>query len=339
VLAGALTVLALVGCAEAEPASAPTATPTFVPGFVEPTLTVFAPLTGMPADDGTPAALALTGPSLAAKIDNHPAARPQLGLDRADVVFEELVEGGLTRYVAVWHSDVPDEVGPVRSIRPMDPDIVSPFGGIVAYSGGQERFVNLMRATEVVNAVHGDPGTESAFFRTPAKSAPHNVVVKAPELRAAHHAIPAPVQQFAFADSAAAATAAKEGVPRSGVALDFGGGVSTPSWRWDAERGEYLRSQGGAPDLDSSGAQLGATNLLVLRVPVDASPGVPKTELLGSGEAWISTRGGTVRATWSKASATSQIRLVDESGIVVRLAPGSSWIELVPHAGAVTFTE
>ena len=72
------------------------------------------------------------------KIDNHEDARPQVGLNRTDLVFEELVEGGLTRYVAVWHSDVPDAVGPVRSIRPMDPDIVAPLGGIIAYSGGQQ---------------------------------------------------------------------------------------------------------------------------------------------------------------------------------------------------------
>jgi hypothetical protein len=163
--------------------------------------------------------------------------------------------------------------------------------------------------------------------------------VTALELRAAHAELPAPAQQFAYADSAAAATAAKEGVPRTGIALDFGGGVSTPSWRWDAERGEYLRSQGGAADLDSSGTQLGATNLIVLRVRVDASPGVPKTELIGSGEAVISSRGGTLRATWSKPSATSPIRLVDESGIVVRLAPGTSWIELLPDDGAATFAE
>jgi hypothetical protein len=234
---------------------------------------------------------------------------------------------------------VPDEIGPVRSIRPMDPDIVSPFGGVVAYSGGQQRFVDLMMATDVVNAVHGSPDTEATFYRTPTKSAPHNVLVRARELLAQHRALPAPAQQFAYADSAAGATAAKEGAQRSRVALDFGGGVSRPSWLWDAKRGQYLRSQAGAPDLDSNGAQLGATNLLVLRVPVDLSLGVPKSELVGGGEAWVSAGGATIHATWSKESATAPIRLVDDSGVVVRLAPGTSWLELVPDAGAVGFAK
>ncbi|MFC0680894.1 DUF3048 domain-containing protein [Lysobacter korlensis] len=329
--------LAVAGCAEPEPAPAPT--PTFVPGYVEPATVLFAPLTGTQAGTGDAAALALAGPSLAVKIDNHPAARPQVGIERADLVFEELVEGGLTRYVAVWHSDVPDEVGPVRSIRPMDPDIVAPLGGVVAYSGGQPSFVELMMSTEVVNAVHGDPGTESTFFRTPAKSAPHNLLVKAAELLAQHAAVPAPAQQFAYADSTAGATAAKEGVRGAGVALDFGSGVSRPSWAWDAERRKYLRSQDGAPDLDSSGTQLGAANVLVLRVPVSAGLGVPKTELVGSGTAWVSSGGATVKAAWSKESAAAPIRLVDQHGVVVRLAPGSTWIELLPEGGTARLVE
>ena len=133
-----------------------------------------APLTGEVA------AAPITTPSLAAKVDNHPGARPQFGLERADIVVEELVEGGLTRYVAIWQSDVPDEIGPVRSIRPMDPDIISPFGGIVAYSGGQYRFVEAMEATGVYNAIHGQSDTEDTFYRTDLRDSPHDVIVRAP---------------------------------------------------------------------------------------------------------------------------------------------------------------
>jgi hypothetical protein len=333
-LTAALAVVTLVGCAPEHAVPEPTPTPAFVPGYVDPPATLLAPLTGATETDGSPKAIALAGPSLAAKVDNHSAARPQVGLDRADLVFEELVEGGLTRYVAVWHSDVPDEIGPVRSIRPMDPDILSPLGGVVAYSGGQERFVALMQATDVVNAVHGEPDTESTFYRTATKSAPHNVLVKAPELLAQHSDLAPPTQQFAFAGSVPGSTAAKEGVRTESLDLDFGGGVSRPSWAWDGKRGEFVRSQDGAPDLDSAGVQLGADNVLVLRVPVGNGLGVPKTELIGSGPAYVSSGGGTVLATWSKASATSAIRLVDEHGFVVRLAPGNTWIELVPLGGA-----
>lgn len=308
----------------------PTPTPSYTPTYVTPAPTVIAPLTG----EVIPAGTALN-PSLAAKIDNHKAARPQVGLERTDIVFEELVEGGLTRYVAIWQSDVPEEIGPVRSIRPMDPDIVSAFGGIIAYSGGQQRFVALMQAAPVFNAIHGQKATADTFYRTKTKTAPHNVLVKAATVVAQHPELPAPTQQFSFAMDAASSTAVKDGTPATGFNLVFSN-ASAPSWTWDAARGQYLRAQLGVADMDSNGAQLGATNVIAIRVGIDGSLGVPKTQLVGSGEAWIASGGQAVHATWSKASATSPIVLHDDQGVVIRLAPGNSWIELVPTAGSVT---
>lgn len=307
-------------------------TPSYTSTFTPPAATALAPLTGEVVPAGS-----LDGPSLAAKIDNHAEARPQVGLEHSDLVFEELVEGGLTRYVAVWQSDVPAEIGPIRSIRPMDPDIVSPLGGIIAYSGGQPRFVAAMHATNVVNAVHGQSDTADVMYRTKTKKAPHNVLVRAPQLIAQHADVPAPAQQFAFADSVGSSTAAHEGTATSVLSLRFGA-PSTPSWTYDAATGRYLRAQAGGADLDTAGAQLSAANVIVIRVAVGNDGGVPKTQLLGSGEAWISSGGGTVHAAWSKASRTDPIRIVDDTGTVVRLAPGNSWIELVPQSGSVEFT-
>lgn len=318
------------GCAVAE--GAPMPKPGYTSGYETPAPPALAPLTGVEL-----AAEALTAPSLAAKVDNHPAARPQVGLERTDLVFEELVEGGLTRYVAVWHSDVPAEIGPVRSIRPMDPDIISPFGGIVAYSGGQYRFVEMMRATSVYNAIHGQADTADLMFRSQSKPSPHNVIVRATELVSRHLDLAAPAQQFAFAPDVASSSAVREGRDIASIALRFGS-ASEPSWSWDAATGRYLRFQtGGSPDLDTVGGQLAAVNVLVLRVPVTVSQSIPKTELIGSGEAWISTGGRTIHATWSKGSATAPIRLVDDTGTAVRLGPGNSWIELVPLTGSADF--
>lgn len=333
-LQGALALvagLALAGCtasAGAEPTSTPT--PSYTSDYETPAPVVYAPLTGLPVDD--PASLAHA--SLAAKVDNHWNARPQVGLQFTDIVFEELVEGGLTRYVAVWHSTVPAEIGPVRSIRPMDPDIISPLGGIVAYSGGQQRFVQLMRSTPVYNAIHGQSDTEPVMYRTKTKQSPHNVLVLAPELIAMHADIPAPVQQFAFADVAGNSTGSREGAPVAGVDLVFGGSAH-PSWRWDAASARWLRSQMGEADLDSAGAQLSAVNVVIVRVPVSNDGGVPKTELVGAGEAWVMSGGGMVHASWAKPDRDSPIRLVDDTGAVIRLAPGNSWVELVPLSGSV----
>ena len=323
--------VALTGCAsDSLPAPRPTQSSTYVSTYVTPAPTAIAPLTG----EAIPAGTALN-PSLAAKIDNHIAARPQVGLERTDIVFEELVEGGLTRYVAIWQSDVPDEIGPVRSIRPMDPDIVSAFGGIIAYSGGQQRFVALMQAAPVFNAIHGQQATADTFYRTKTKAAPHNVLVKASIVVGQHPELPAPQQQFAFSLDAASSTAAKDGQPASAVNLVFSN-ASAPSWTWDATRGQYLRAQLGVADMDSSGGQLGATNVIAIRVGIDSSLGVPKTQLVSSGEAWVSSAGKTVHASWSKASPASAIVLTDDQGVTIRLAPGNSWIELVPSAGSVT---
>ena len=319
------------GCSAPQPAPSSTPTPSYTSDYETPAPVAIAPLTGLPVDD--PASLA--HPSLAAKIDNHWDARPQVGLESTDLVFEELVEGGLTRYVAVWHSTVPAEIGPIRSIRPMDPDIISPFGGIVAYSGGQQRFVQLMRSTNVYNAIHGQSDTADVMYRTNTKEAPHNVLVKAPELIAMHADLAPPPQQYAYADEAAGATATREGAVVGGVDLVLGGSAH-PSWRWDAASSRWLRFQDGAADMDSAGGQLAAVNVVVLRVGVSTDLGVPKTELIGGGEAWVLSGGGMVHASWSKADRTAPIRLVDDTGTVIRLAPGNSWFELVPTSGSVT---
>lgn len=333
---GAVALL-LVGCVgEPEPApvstsAAPEPEPAFTSKYVAPEDFDLAPLTGERIAVG-----GLTSPSLAAKIDNHPLARPQIGIDRADIVFEELVEGGLTRYVAVWHSDVPAEIGPIRSIRPMDPDIVSPLRGIIAYSGGQQRFVDMMRATEVYNAIHGQADTNAVMFRGGVAPAPHNVIVRAPELISQHADLAAPQQHFAYAADAASATAAREGAPASSASLVFGS-LATPSWAWDAGSGTWLRTMtGGAPDVAAGGTRLSAVNLVILRVPVAVIQDIPTTQMIGSGEAWVLTGGTSLQVTWSKADRNAPVRLIDANGLAVRLAPGNTWVELVPTTGSVT---
>lgn len=325
----AIAVLAVSGCAASTPGAAPTTSPGYTSTYTAPPVTELAPLRGTAVPVGS-----LAHASIAAKIDNHAEARPQVGLEHTDLLFEELVEGGLTRYVAVWQSDIPELLGPVRSIRPMDPNIISPLGGIVCYSGGQERFMSLMRNTPVYNAIHGQPDTASTFFRTPTKKAPHNVLVKARDLLTQHASIPAPAQQFAYSLDVPSATAAKDGAPTAALNYRFST-IVYGSWSYDAAKQVYLRNQEGKADLDSAGAQLTATNVVVMRVAVTSDMNVPRTEMIGGGEAWVSTGGGTVHAAWSKGSATDPIQFVDDQGVVIRLAPGNTWIELVPTAGSV----
>lgn len=327
VLVGAV---ALSGCApEREPE--PTPTETYVSTYETPPPTELAPLRGTTVPAGS-----LDHASIAAKVDNHWDARPQVGLERTDLLFEELVEGGITRYVAVWQSDIPELLGPVRSIRPMDPDIISPLGGIVCYSGGQQRFVALMRKTPVYNAIHGQSDTRDTFYRAKDRPGPHDVIVKAQEVLAQHADLAAPAQQFAYALDAASSTAGKDGAPTASIDYRFSS-LYYGTWNWDAAGQKWMRVQQGDVDLDSNGAQLSAANVVVVRVNVVNDGGVPKTEFYGGGEAWVSSGGATVHGTWSKASATASLRLVDDNGVTIRLAAGNTWFELIPPGGSVGF--
>jgi hypothetical protein len=329
----AALLLSLTGCVtgatgvEPEPAAAPRPAPASGGAAA----VAFAPLRGTMVD-----AAAEAHPSLAVKIDNHVDARPHVALNRADLVFEELVEGGITRYVAVWHSDVPDEVGPVRSIRPMDPDIVVPFGGLVAYSGGQEQFVAMMQDTPVVNLVF-DYDDTGLFWRADERPGPHDVILAAAEAVRRHADLPAPPVQFSYGSRDPLAHA-PGWQPTSRIDAVFSD-ARYPTWEWEPASSTWLRWQEGSPDHEASGDRVRATNVVTLRVEIDWSLGdVPRTVLVGGGEAWVSSAGRTAHGSWSKASREAPIQLTADDGAPLRLAPGTTWIELVPTEGSVTFT-
>jgi len=324
---GAVAALVLTGCSQDSPDAADEAATGAESSGGEAVISdaTVAALTGEPIEAGS-----LSRPALSAKVDNHPSARPQVGLDEADIVFEELVEGGMTRYLAVWHSKLPAEIGPVRSVRPMDPEIVSPFGGVFAYSGGQVRFIQMMEAAPVYNAIHGQSDTASTFYRTSAKVAPHNVLVKAPELIEQHLDLVAPPKMFDYAASLAESTAVLEGTPLASVNTRFSG-FSSPSWEWDGTQNKFVRYQtNGAADSASSGNQLAATNVIVLLVGIDVIEDIPTTRLVSQGKGYVATGGSIVDITWIKASPEAPIVLSTQAGSPVLLGVGNTWVELLP---------
>ena len=315
---------------------------------------VTAPLTGVKFAEGSAEALALTQPSVACKIDNSEAARPQQGLNSTDVVYDEMVEGGLTRLVAIWHSSKPTAIGPVRSIRPMDPDIISPYGGIVCYSGGQQIFVNLMRATSVFNASETTEQGKGTFSRTKDREAPHNVIVNVSKLAAAHPELSAPATMWDFSADLATSTAVSSTSGSAVTSVQVNYPSASALWTWSAtaknsigQSGAWVRTQDGKPHIDKlTGEQLRATNVVVLDVRIDRSYAdhkyghIPKTIMNSSGKAWVFTGGRSVEVKWQKASQTSRILLTDASGAAVNLAPGNTWVELKPAApeGAIKVT-
>jgi len=297
------------------------------------------PLTGVEVD-AVPAR-----PALAVKIENSVAARPQSGLNAADVVWEQVVEGGITRFVAVFHSTLPPDIGPIRSVRPMDAAIAGPLKGLFAFSGGQPGYVNAIAGTgaQVLSQGAGAGG----FYRLESRDAPHNVYANPADFVAqadpAHQAA-SPVGEFAFATAGRQPTAVVAGAPAAAVDLKLSPS-SYPNWTWSQPDNGWLRAEGDTPATVADGARVRAANVVVLRVDVantgarDAAGNpVPETRMVGGGEALIASGGSTIAATWSKASPTDPVVLALPDGGPVELAPGNTWVELVPNGGGSVTT-
>ena len=295
------------------------------------------PLTGIPM-----AADASSGPSLCIKIENAKAARPQLGIDHADIMFEEVVEGGITRYMAVFQSDIPKQVEPVRSLRPMDPPLAKQFGCALVFSGGQAPFVSAAKSSglTLIYQDHGDKG----FSRDKKRSAPHNVVGDmATFMSAANKAKLTPPQQaFAYPDLGQASSIVAGGQPVSRINITMSS-VSKPHWVWNSTRSVWLRyDDDKTKSTVVGGTQLYATNVLTLSVALvntqykdPAHNPVPETQIVGSGTGTFSAAGKSMPIHWSKASASQPIVLTDAAGNPVTLVPGNTWVELVPKTGSV----
>jgi hypothetical protein len=278
------------------------------------------------------------------KIENSVDARPQTGLTSADLVYEEVVEGGITRFCAVFQSAVPPQVGPVRSIRPMDASIAGPLHGVLAFSGGVKTYITAA-ADAGLEVLSQDSGSRG-FRRAGSRPAPHNVYadpgVLLSQADPAHQAPPPP--QFAVALPGAQPSAVT-GQPVSALHLTMSG-VSHPLWTWDAGSGTWLRSESTTPSVDAAGGRLSASNVVVLRVDVvttsardPAGNPVPETILRGTGNAFVVSAGHAVAASWSKPGVADPVTLTGADGKPVALAPGRTWVELVPNGtGAVSIS-
>jgi hypothetical protein len=302
---------------------------------------VTAPLTGVQYAEGSNAFLA--GPVVMGKIDNSPEARPQQGLNSTDIVFDEMVEGGLTRFLAVWHSKMTPEFGPLRSVRPMDPDLATAFGGIINYSGGQRPFVAAMKATGLYNADETSEVGKGTMERVAGRVAPHNLFVKAQKEQSLHLNLAAPKPFLSFvsdATDASVVSAATQGKAVTEVKAQFPAATAT----WDWKNGLWYRTQDGKPLTDAAdGKQITAVNVVVLRVAIDRSfrdpryGFVPKTLLEGTGKGTVFSSGKALEVTWTKSSQNGYVQLTDASGNNVQLTPGNTWFELVPSdVGKVT---
>jgi hypothetical protein len=290
-----------------------------------------APLTGLPDPDGA----AQGRPVVSVKIDNDSsAARPQTGIDAADVVWDEVVEGQATRFLAMFQSQVPDVVGPVRSVRLTDPLIVWPVGGVFAYSGGARYAVDAINQAPVVRIDESAAG--DAMFRDSARRPPHNLYARPSVLftKGGTPVPPPPLFQYATKPVAAGTTA-------STVHVAFANQEFAPTYTWDAASGTWKRSTRSGPFVVRSGAQIAPKNVVVLPV-VYGGTGVgnigAEAQLVGTGTVQVFTNGRVVTGTWTRPDKATPMKLVDAGGAPIELTPGPTWVELPDVSYAITVT-
>ena len=296
----------------------------------EPQIPLVWPLTGVITD------AVAQRPAIAVKVENTSAARPQSGLEDADVVWETIVEFQVSRFVAVYHSNLPEEVGPVRSVRPMDPLIAAPLHGLFVYSGGQSGILALARQSglQIVSHDEGAPGLSRRSFR----SAPHNVygtLQTFVDNADAEHSAPPP-EQFVFALRPLLASAVLSGTPATSLSFRLSS-ASRPNWAWDAETARWLRSEGSSASVSLDGDRIAAVNVVALTAShpnsafrAQGGAAVPTYNLIGEGPVVVATAGRTIAGVWRKAAQDAPLQLFLPDGSPLTLAPGNTWVELVP---------
>jgi hypothetical protein len=287
------------------------------------------PLTGLQVPDGQN--VEKQHPVMVLKMDNTASSAPQVGLSKADLVVEELVEGGVTRLAAFYYSKIPGDVGPVRSMRASDIGIVAPVKGAMVTSGAAAVTIGRIQGAGIEFFQEGAKG----FYRDSGRSAPYNLFTdmsKTATLAKGKAARPDDYLPWGTAADL------PKGQKATSIAASFSGGHTT---NWVFRDKGYVNENTFAAD----GDEFPADSVLVLRVKVGdagytdpAGNPVPETKFEGKGAALLFHQGRLVRGTWAKKNLKAPIQLTTKAGKLL-VPAGKTWIELVPegNGGDVTF--
>jgi hypothetical protein len=297
------------------------------------------PLTGAAAPGGAIPQRA----AIAVKVENLAAARPQWGLDYADIVFEEPVEGGITRYIAVYQCQTASRIEPVRSARFVDADILQPLGKILfGYSGGIQPVVNQIDSPASLLEDVGLAKAPAAYTSDPTRISPHDLETSTAALYKAAKSLGYPRKNVPPAYFKYGSLPAG-GKPVSSVHIDFPLDVTT--WQWGPGTGRWLRSYsdtGAAVQGDN--VQISAANVVVMHVVEYPTPYLEdatgareeQLQLTGTGPAWVFRNGREYKGTWKRPSLIQAATFVGADGAQITLTPGNTWEELVPTVSAVS---
>ena len=313
----AVSGLVLSACGSSKPAPTTTTTTT-VPIPV-------APLTGLPDPGGA----ALHRPAMTVKIENDPNSLPQWGVNQADVVYEEIVNGGITRLAAVFNSQAPTRIEPVRSVRPTDTQIVWPLKGMFVFSGGAQYAIDSISTAPV--QLISESGAGAAMYRDPKKYPPYNLVGVGPALfaLASSHTPPPPLFQYRTSTHILGRPVAKFVVPFPSI--------YPVTWTWNATTDSWDRGMNDftpAVPVDHTGAGPveSPKNVVVMSVNYYGQIGAMNSYgiLQGSGPVAIFSAGREQVGTWSRGPSKGDvIKYVNAHGQPIRLTPGQTWVELL----------
>ena len=293
------------------------------------------PINGLPVEGLE----ALERRVIAVKIDNHPNARPQSGLDLAEAIIEVPVEG-LTRFIALFHSTDADYLGPVRSGRPSDGRLLNPLNATMAISGGQDWVIAGLRAE--VEGIIGE--LRPAMFRIGGRSAPHDLYTDTEALREIaddrDYSNDPPSAMYLFGELPTTSARASQ------VVMNFGNAFLV-TWDYNPVERKYQRIHNGreaeALDQDGDPYPITADTLVVIiarRYTEQAPAGqtsVPAMDTVGTGTAFVFAGGRVVEGTWNRESSEDYLALADENGDPLPVAPGYLWISVVPEQNGIEF--
>lgn len=274
----------------------------------------------------------------------YPSARPQAGLTNASLVFETLVEGGITRLMPVYLEHDAADVGPVRSARPYFVKWAAGLGALFVHAGGSPQSLRLISHTALVGDIEA-LSSEPEFHRDANRTSPDNLFGSTTGVRAIaqRKAINQSSPVIGFSHKARSAAPKQNRVGHLRIQFSTSE-IASPDeyaveYRFDAARGVYARSVGGVPAIDrSANRQLSANNVVVLYTAIKLIPNDPLARVsvraIGDGRAIVFRNGRVERGTWSKTSAASPLKLLDARGSPIPLDPGLTWVEVTSPGDA-----
>ena len=314
----------LLAACSGDDAPPPDAGPKATASAVPPTC----PLSGAPLPDD-----AADIPAVAVKIENNTAAYPLSGLDKAEIVYEEEVEGGLTRFMAIYHCTDTKKAGPIRSARIVDPAIMTPITRILGDAGGNDIVQKALDKAKIVSIDENAAGDAMRRVFRSGYSSEHTLYANIGKLRkvgAKKFDDPPPDDLFVFGDLDGTAPSTRS------VTMNFSG-ATTITYEWSG--GKWHRSDHDEPLVMESGVPIAVDNVIIEQhdvnysktiVDVAGNPSVEIADVTGSGKAVLFRDGKMIKGRWIRKTVKAGVEYETASGERMVLHPGTTWIELLP---------